>query len=190
MSHRKTHYLSLFLLVLSSTASTARAEPNAVVDKQPTRGVSAETNILWPFYPGGIAEFKVLVPVVGVGSQRGELLTGLHSDFMQRQRLDKGKVNILALKFGYRQYLWRGLHAELSANLGWRSEHQRPSTGESHDDFVISTWGLAGYQLALTNRFYVNTRAGVGYIAYRSTGWPGQRDGVFFASDLNLGVHF
>ena len=153
-------------------------------------GMSVETNVLWPFFPGGISELKLLVPVVGDKQHRGEVLVGAHSDFMQRQRLDKGKVNILAIKLGYRQYLWRGFHAEASANLGWRMEHERPSTGDNHDDLVVSVWGLVGYQLDVGQRMFVNSRGGLGHIAYRSSRWPNQRTGVFPVGDINLGVYF
>ena len=148
--------------------------------------LAGEVNVLWPFFPGGIAEFKALVPI----RSRGEALIGLNSDFKQRKRFDKGRVRIFGLKIGYRQYLWRGLHAEAALNFAWRREHNRPTTGRRHHNFVISSWGMVGYQIDLGSHFYANGRGGVGHISYRSSDWPNQEKGIFGVGDVNFGVYF
>ncbi len=171
------------LLILAPKVILAETEPAA---DNAGRALALETNVMWPFFPGGIAEFKVVVPTVA----RGQVLIGAHSDFKQKKRFDKGRINVKAIKLGYRQYLWENLHVETSANIGLRHEHKRPSTGENHNNMVISTWLFAGYQVDLGEYIYANARGGLGLIAYRSATWPGQEEGAFGAGDINLGVYF
>ncbi len=148
--------------------------------------MAAELNVLWPFFPGGYTDVRVLVPTTA----RGQAVIGVYADYNQSRRLDKGKVNINALRVGYRQYLWKDLHLEVTANLGRRYEHERPSTGENHTDFVILAWALAGYQLNLGDHMYVNARGGIGNLPYASDTWPGKTEGIFGAGDINIGVYF
>jgi len=158
-----------------------------------SRGVGLEVNVLWPFFPGGISEFRVLVPVVGAQLRdfRGELVFGSYADFASRVIRDEqdGKVRTLAGKFGYRQFLWYGTHFELSANAGWRNETERPD-GASYDAFQVRLWALAGYQHEFTRVMYMNARAALGVHLYRSDRFASEERLLAPGADLNLGVRF
>src|SRR5437879_4901703 len=92
------------------------------------RGLGFEVNVLWPFVPGGISEFRLLIPVLeGQGTAqdgRGDIVLGLYSDFASRlvRPPEAGKVAYYAGKLGYRQTWAYGLQLEPSLNIGWRSE--------------------------------------------------------------------
>ena len=84
-----------------------------------------EVNALWPFFPGGLVDLKIVTPLATTDSPwRGELITGLHSDFGWRfvRDEDAGRVAFLGAKTGYRQFLGSGLHVDTTVNAGWRHE--------------------------------------------------------------------
>jgi hypothetical protein len=155
---------------------------------EPAGGAAAETNVLWPFFPGGISELKLLLPA----AHRGDALVGLWSDFANRKPARDetyGKVSTLAIKLGYRQHLWRGLHLEAAATIGWRHEAMRPNDDPVIDDFVMRAWPFLGWQHDLSPRWYVNARGGVGIHLYRSSRSEKERK-LVPGGDLNVGVRF
>jgi hypothetical protein len=193
--------LALFLLAIAPAAMAqdqAKDEPAGACATTPDgdgpRGVAAEVNVLWPFFPGGIAEFRVLVPVVRADHRdfRGELVLGGHSDFASRVIRDDayGKVAFLAGKVGYRQFFVYGLHVEVSANVGWRHEEHRPPNDATVDGFQTRLWLLAGYQHEFSRTIYANVRGGPGIHIYRSDELAHLERKLTGGMDLNVGVRF
>lgn len=158
------------------------------------RPVGFEVNVLWPFFPGGLVDLKVMVPVLRRDRLqfRGELVLGLHSDFGWRnvRETDAGKVAILALKLGYRQFFVYGLHLDVTINAGWRHEEGNPFDGTDLDGFVGRLWLMGGYQHEFTRRIYANLRAGVGISVWRTDRFGDRERLLAPAADLNLGVRF
>jgi hypothetical protein len=162
-----------------------------------------EVNVLWPFLPGGISEFRVMVPLLRPDRRdfRGELVLGAYADFASRIVRDDtyGKVANLSGKLGWRQFLIYGLHVEASANLGWRHESQRPpDTVDGNvrtfpptiDGFQTRLWLLAGYQHEVSRLVYANARGGFGVHVYRSDAYASLEKKLVPGADLNLGVRF
>jgi hypothetical protein len=185
--------LVIVLAPASSPAERAVEKPGVVFADYP-RAPAFEVNVLWPFYPGGLVDLKALVPVLRRArmSWRGELVLGLHSDFGWRfVRDDKaGKVSILGVKVGYRQFLVYGLHLEVSVDASWREERNNPYDNTTLDAFVGRLWPMAGYQHELSRRAYVNVRGGVGLNLGRTDRFAAHERLAAFAADLNLGVRF
>jgi hypothetical protein len=186
---------SLALLVLPSIASADRVaalDPPAPTEVSstapPARGIGVETNVLWPFFPGGISEFRLLVPITG----SGELVLGVYSDYASRVVRDEtyGKVANYSAKLGWRQMLYRGFHVETTLNAGWRHEEERPPDNITVDGFQIRIWGLAGYQHAFSRHFYGNVRGGLGVHVYRSDELAHLEKKLVPGADVNLGVRF
>lgn len=192
----------LTLLAATVTLTPAHAQPSAegldaaceCAEADPSsRGVGLEFNVLWPFFPGGITELRLMVPVLRADREdfRGELVLGAYADFASRVVRDEndGKVRNLSGKLGYRQFFIGGTHLEVSSNLGWRNETQRPD-GESYDAFHARLWLLAGYQHEFSSRFYANARAALGIHLYRSDRFAAEERQRVPGADLNLGVRF
>ena len=163
------------------------------------RGIGLEANVLWPFFPGGIFELRLMVPVVRTDRRdwRGELVIGAYSDFASRvvRGDDAGKVANLSGKLGYRQFLVYGLHVEASANIGWRHESDRPPSGgqsfpSAIDGLQARLWVLAGYQHEFSRALYANVRGGVGVNVYRSDAYANLEKAVAPGGDVNVGVRF
>lgn len=159
----------------------------------PRRGVGLELNMLWPFFPGGITELRLMVPVLRPRHDdfRGELVVGTYADFASRVVRDEGdgKVRTLAAKLGFRQFFVAGTHLEISANFGWRNEVERPD-GASYHAFHTRVWFLGGYQHDFSPRFYGNARAALGVHVYRSDRFAAEEKKLVPGADLNLGVRF
>jgi hypothetical protein len=164
-----------------------------------TRGIGLETNVLWPFFPGGIFELRLMVPVLETDRRdwRGEVVIGAYSDFASRiiRGDESGKVVNLSAKLGYRQFFVYGLHVEVTANVGWRHESDRPPAGTQSfpaniDGFQTRLWTLAGYQHEFSSAFYANARVGMSVNVYRSDAYASLEKVAVPGGDLNLGVRF
>lgn len=181
--------LALALLARPALADDDTASP--APDAAAAPGPSLELNVLWPFYPGGISELRLMLPLFGDHDLRGELLLGTYADYSWVIRRGEakaaGNVALIAIKTGYRQYLGWGLHAEVCINSGWRHEVDRPGDAKRIDDFIGRAWALAGWELELSPRFYVNARGGAGFLLWRTSHYDEEKK-IAAGFDLNLGV--
>jgi len=155
---------------------------------------SFEVNTLWPFLPGGISEFRYLVPIAQLNSSfQGDLLVGLYSDFASQVVRDEkyGKVFVYGIKLGYRQQLSNGWHAEITTNVGHRKETDRPGAVDKNiEGIAIRLWTMVGYQWDFSRMFYVNARTGFGQHIHRSDSYESTEKKTVPAFDINIGVHF
>lgn len=190
---------ALALLLLGALALfplPAGAETEAAIDDEAEahQGVAFEVNVLWPFFPGGMTDLKLLVPVANTETLnwRGELVLGVHSDFGWRfvRDDDAGRVAILAAKLGYRQFFVEGIHLDLTVNAGWRHEEGNPWDGEDIDAFQGRLWSFAGWQTSLGSAAYVNIRAGVGLHLWRTDRFADKEKTLTVAGDVNVGFRF
>ena len=155
-----------------------------------------EVNVLWPFYPGGMVDLKVVIPVVrrARANWRGEIVTGLVSDFGWRfvrdDRDEYGQVAFLGVKLGWRQFFAYGLHLDLTVNGGWRHEVDNPHATGTINSFQGRFWGFAGYQHEFTRRIYANIRGGLGVHLWRTDELAHRERILVPAGDLNLGFRF
>lgn len=180
----------------SSSAATPASRPESLPQTAPLRRPAAfEANLLWPLFPGGLSELKLLLPVwrATETNGQGELLVGTYSDFATRfvRADDKyGKVSILAALLGYRQFLISGLHVEAAATPGWRHEEHNVWDGGTLDGFTVRLWLMGGYQYEWSRRVYLNARGGAGIHLYRSDRFAAHERKLAPAGDLNLGLRF
>ena len=140
-----------------------------------------------------------MIPVLRVDQRdwRGEIVTGAYADYANWvvRGDDSGKVRNLSGKLGYRQFLVEGLHVEVSANIGWRHEEDRPPSGAAVfpsdiDGFQTRLWLYAGYQIEFTKRFYANARGAVGINVWRSDSYAYLEKEVTVGGDVNVGLRF
>ncbi len=192
----------LFVFLVAFGALVAWSNPNDVGtmagnSKSDLKMESFEVNLLWPFYPGGISEFRYLIPIGKSSSFQdgrvGKLVLGLYSDYASKVvRTDEyGKVSLLAFKFGYRYYFMSGWQVEISNNLGWRQERNRPGVDKENIEGISSRlWTMFGYEHSLSPLFYLNYRLGVGVHLYRSDEYSHLEKKNVAGGDVNLGIRF
>lgn len=201
-----TRFAAALLAAFSPAAALADPVPGAPPPAHPDAALrfrpfadhphapALEVNILWPFYPGGLVDLRVMVPVLRTARRdfRGELVLGLHSDFAWRslRAPDAGKVAFLGVKLGYRQFLAYGLHIEASLNTGWRQEVDNPHDHTTLDAFTGRLWLLGGWQYEFSRQVYANLRGGAGIHLYRTDRFASFERVLAVGGDLNLGVRF
>jgi hypothetical protein len=181
-------------LTLNSLPTAALGQTHAAAAEQASlaRSTAFEVNVLWPFFPGGVSEMKLILPAVRRAERdwHGDLVLGLHSDFaarVVRPSDEYGRVSILAAKLGYRQFLRWGLHLEACVNAGWRHEENNVWDGTTIDGFNARLWLLAGYQHDLGSRAYFNIRGGVGPHLVRTGPFADKERKLTGGGDVNLG---
>lgn len=181
------------VLAVGLIAATAAVAAPARADDDHHRAPALETNVLWPFFPGGISEFRLMLPVLASDQEdfRGELVLGTYADFAHRvvRKPGAAKTGVLAAKLGYRQFLISGIHVEATANIGWRRETER-ADGVTFDALQGRLWLMAGWQWELSRAFYFNTRAGFGTHLFRTDRFADEERIFVAGADLNLGVRF
>lgn len=159
------------------------------------RVAAFEVNVMWPLFPGGIVDLAVVTPLArrDRSTFRGELITGLHSDFGWRsvRESDAGNVAFLAAKLGWRQFLAWGLHVDAVVNLGWRHQENNPWDGETIHAFQGRLWAFGGYQHEFTRRFYASARGGLGVHLFRTDRFASRTGNrVAPAADVYIGFRF
>ena len=198
-----TRTLAALTLLAGSAPLSALAqspEGNTTSTEQTMEVASAraapalEVNVMWPFFPGGMVDLKLIVPALRAKERdwRGESIVGLHSDFGWRfvRAPDAGRVALMAVKLGYRQFLVHGLHIESTVNAGWRHEEDNPWDGEVIDSFQGRLWNMVGYQHEFSPRVYGNVRAGLGVHLWRTDRFASRERLFAPGGDINIGVRF
>jgi hypothetical protein len=160
-----------------------------------------EINVLWPIFPGNIYKFQVTREVWRTGDLAGDDYAGVHiRPFEFRE--DEGDFSNYALTFGYRQFLWKGLHAEVYQAFGPGFNRNNAIDGNDYTSWDYEMGLLAGYRFELFSQEkraqtklspYISTQHGVLYLAAQSNPHPivnstGERP--FYAGTLNFGVLF
>lgn len=153
---------------------------------------SVEINLLWPIFPGGISEFRYLMPLAET-MDAGDLVLGVYSDFANQVVRDQtyGKVALYAVKFGYRLSFMKNWQWESVMNIGYRKETDRPNTIDNRiEGASVRWWNLVGYQFNLNENYYINSRLGLGSHVYRSDDYASTEKKNVLGLDLNLGFRF
>jgi hypothetical protein len=182
--------------LLASTPFAVLAEETAA-GLEPARGSvgpALEADLLMPFL--GITYAKVLVPVVRARERtfRGELMLGPYTDFawgpISRPADQYGKVWLLGVRPGYRQYLAYGFFVDTSLVVGWRHEEQDLHGGGTLNGFYGRLWADAGWQVDVTARTFVNARGGVGLILWRTDAYGSTEKRWEPELDVDVGLRF
>lgn len=160
-----------------------------------------EVNLLWPIFPGNIYKFQVTREVWRNENLAGDVYAGLHiRPFEFRE--DEGDFSNYALTFGYRQFVWKGLHAEVYQAFGPGFNRNNAIDGKDYTSWDYEIGLLAGYRFELFSPEkrtqskvspYISTQHGVLYLAAQSNPHPirnstGERP--FYAGTLNFGILF
>lgn len=187
---KHTLFGALFLLALDLPTASHALPPDF------ERTPAFEVNVLWPFFPGGIVDLKVVVPLLNERGDawRGELVTGLYSDFswgpVVRPADDYGKVWHMGAKLGWRQFFDYGVHLDVTANIGWRHEEQNIYDGGTLDALACRLYIFAGWQVDLSERVYLNIRGGIAPHVFRTDRFADKEKPLAAGGDVNLGVRF
>lgn len=154
-----------------------------------------ETELVQPFVPGvHIGRLRATRTLWGQpAGARGELLAGVYL----RPDVDHDIVDTIdeyLLALGYRQYFFRGLHADLALEAGWAWGHRNLIDGKDYSNPVLLVDANLGYRVDLLRRspggvgLYVAPQLGVLAGLITDIGPRGGKDDVFLQGKLVLGV--
>jgi len=110
-----------------------------------SRKWGAEVNLLWPIYPGNIYKGQVTYETWRKNDLAGDVFVGFHirpSEF----REEEGDFANYALTFGYRQFVWKGLHLELYNAFGPGFNRNNAVDGKDYTSWDYEVGLLAGYR--------------------------------------------
>jgi hypothetical protein len=186
--------LPLLLLTTVAVASETSAEATTPTPEPARYRPSLEMNVVQPFL--GITDAKVLLPIVRTTSPtlRGELMLGTYTDYawgpISRPVNDYGKVWLVGVRPGYREYLAYGFFVDASLVLGLRHEEHDVHDDSTLNGFYGRLWANAGWQWDITDRFFTNVRGGAGLIVFRTDKYGSSEKTWQPAGDVDVGVRF
>lgn len=168
-------------------------------DSQKKWGI--EFYALWPVFPGNIYKAQVTKEVWRKNDLAGDIFAGLHSH-PSRFREDEGYFGNLAFTFGYRQFFWKGLHAELYQAFGPGWNRDNVIDGQDYMSWDYEIGLLGGYRFEFfseekraNHKFspYISSQHGLFFLAAQSNPHPirnsdGERP--FYVGTFNIGVKF
>lgn len=184
------------LLLVVAEPAPARAEeaapPAAAAPAPKPWGVELE--LVQPFIPEvHIFSAKASRTLWGEpGGLRGEALVGvfLRPDVAHDvvETIDEYTAIV-----GYRQYLWRGLHAEALTYVGWARGTKNKKNGQDYSDVAWLAEASAGYRFTLVegSSLALHLTPQVGYLAgvYTNIG-PRDTPDRFVTGKLLVGAQF
>lgn len=185
---------SLLIFGIVSALTTSILAQN----EQRENKYSLETDILWPFLVQS-TRTHFIIKLWQKGNLRGDIYAGINMDF-PRDRETEGRFADYSLASGYRQYFWKGLHAEFSQTTGLGVLENHVTTGKTYRSFDWLITGYVGYKFEFNRRkLYLLPQFGVAKVIYKSNPWPIYEDNTlqkevgetpFMLGSLRFGYNF
>ncbi len=157
-----------------------------------------ETDILWPVFPGA-TRTHFTIKTWQKGDLHGDFYVGVNVDFPQ-DRETEGRFADYSLASGYRQYFWKGLHAEFSQTTGLGVLQNHVTAKKTYNSFDWLVTGYIGYKFEFAQKkLYVLPQFGVAGVIYKSNPWPIYEDKTltketgetpFMLGSLRFGYNF
>jgi len=126
------------------------------------------------------------------GGARGEAVVGAYARPDVKHNVVDTIDEYLAI-VGYRQYLWRGLHAEALSYVGWARGTRNKIDGKNYSDAVWLAEASAGYRFPVTSAgplaLYVTPQVGYLVGVHTNIG-PRDTPDRFITGKLLVGARF
>lgn len=178
----------IFVLLLSNGKAIAQS-----VSKNPTNW-GIETELIQPFLPEvGIIRIQASHTITSPESKRGDLIIGAYIRTNVKHDVVE-KINELLFVTGYRQYFWKGLHAEAKSNIGNAWGTKNLIDGKDYNNFSWFWEANLGYKFDFGKKekynLYVLPQFGVISKISADIGLRGGKSDTFPQGNLVLGVNF
>jgi hypothetical protein len=188
--------ITVFALSMLIAITSYAQQTNA-----PSKKWGAEINFLWPIFPGNIYKGQATYEAWRNNDLAGDIFVGVHiRPFEFRE--EEGDFSNYALTFGYRQYIWKGLHVELYNAFGPGFNRNNAINGRDYTSWDYEFGVLAGYRWEFlsqekrqSSKFspYLSMQHGFYYLAAQSNPHPivdftGEKP--IYVGTLNFGVRF
>lgn len=154
-----------------------------------------ETELVQPLIPNvGIFRFQATRTVTAPDSKmKGDFLIGAYIRPNIKHDIVE-KINEYLLALGYRQYLWKGLHAEAKSNLGYAWGTKNLIDGKDYNNLSWFWEANAGYKFDFAKKthtnFYIIAQMGVLSSISANIGPRGGKSDTFLHGNLLIGINF
>jgi hypothetical protein len=181
----KTIASILFLFVVSQ----AKAQ-----DSTPKKW-GIETELIQPVLPNvGIIRVQTTLTLTAPESKmKGDLLLGAYIRPNVKHDIVE-KINEYLLVTGYRQYLWKGLHAEAKSNLGYAWGTKNLIDGNDYNNLSWFWEANAGYKFDFAKKqnthLYAIAQFGILSKITADIGPRGGKSDTFPQGNLLVGINF
>lgn len=182
--------LFLTLVIMGSSIAFAQNETK----QQYKWGI--ETELIAPFLPEvGIITVKATRTITenASGTMHGDLLLGIYA----RPNVSHDIVETIdeyLLTVGYRQYFYKGLHAEAQLDGGYAWGKNNKIDGKDYNNFALLGEVNLGYTFTIASnqkpRLYILPQAGVLSGLSTDIGPRGGKNDTFFQGKLIVGIRF
>ena len=188
---------ALASLMTATLGAQTEQQPTTLAETEtPSKKWGAEINPMWPFFPGNIYRGQFTYETWRDNDLAGDVFVGFSARPFEF-REDEGDFANYALTFGYRQFVWKGLHAELYQAFGPGYNRNNVIDGKDYTSWDYEVGLLAGYRWEFyeTDRanLYVSTQHGFYYVAAKSNPHPIKNftgEEPIYVGTLNLGIRF
>jgi len=191
----KKELLSFAMVIFVAFIASAQEKLND------SRKWGVEINLLWPIFPGNIYKGQVTYESWRKNDLAGDLFAGIHVRPYEFRK-EEGNFSNYALTFGYRQFIWKGLHLELYNAFGPGFNKNNAVNGKDYTSWDYEVGLSAGYRWEFLSKEkiekskyspYLSTQHGFYYVASKSNPHPIiglTGENAIYVGTLNLGVRF
>jgi hypothetical protein len=153
-----------------------------------------ETELVQPFLPDvGIIRIQGTYALTASEKKRGELVFGAYIRPNVKHDVVE-KINEYLLITGYRQYFWKGLHAEAKSNLGYAWGTKNLIDGKDYNNLSWFWEANAGYKFDFAKKqnanLYASAQFGILSKITANIGPRGGKPDTFIQGNLLVGINF
>lgn len=154
-----------------------------------------ETELIQPFLPNvGIIRLQGTYTLTSPESKmKGDLLLGAYIRPNVKHDIVE-KINEYLLITGYRQYFWKGLHAEAKSNIGYAWGTKNLIDGKDYNKFSWFWEANAGYKFDFAKKqnsnLYAIAQFGILSSITADIGPRGGKSDTFIQGNLVVGINF
>jgi hypothetical protein len=170
-------------------------EANAQTNTSTTKKWGIETEIAQPFIQYvNIFRIQATKTITSLQKKnKGDLLLGAYIRPNVKHDIVE-KINEYLLMVGYRQYFWKGLHAEARSNLGYAWGKKNKFDGKDYNNLSWFWEANAGYKFDFAKRsnynFYVIPQIGILSSISSNIGPRGGEADTFPQANVVIGINF
>ncbi len=181
--------ISMVFILFISTQS--KAQDGATSSKK----WGFETELAQPFITNvGIIRLQVTRTLTNENSKnKGELILGAYLRPNVKHDIVE-KISEYLFITGYRQYFWKGLHAEAKSNIGYAWATKNKYDGKDYNNFSWFWEANAGYKFDFAKKqkynFYVIPQIGMIGSIKSNIGYRGGESDNFPQANVMLGINF
>lgn len=183
------------LLVLAAALLLFTGKIFSQISSETPKKWGIETELIQPFLPNvGIIRIVATHTLTSPDSKmKGDILLGAYIRPNIKHDVVE-KINEYLLITGYRQYFWKGLHAEARSNLGYAWGTKNLIDGKDYNKLSWFWEANAGYKFDFAKKqnsnLYAITQFGILSKITADIGPRGGKSDTFLQGNLVFGINF